>query len=332
MTRIALDGMGGDKAPDVVVQGLKDASKIREFKAFLVGDEKALIRAVDKFQLRGKVEIVHAAEVAQPGESPSMVVRKKQNSSIGVGIRMQKEGKADAFISAGSTGAVMAFSLLTLGRIKGVNRPAIATFFPTKQGFTLVLDVGANSDCKPENLLQFAIMGSLYLSDSFKKEKPRVALLSMGEEASKGNDLTLSAHELLKSTPLVNFIGNIEGNRILDGLADVVVCDGFVGNAVLKFGESIVEYVSQLLRQSITEGLRAKMGGLILRPSLKRMVKRMNYEEYGGAPLLGIDGVTFICHGKSTPRAIRSAIVSTCDYVEGRVNEHIKEQLLELAS
>jgi glycerol-3-phosphate acyltransferase PlsX len=226
----------------------------------------------------------------------------------------------------------MAFSLLTLGRLKGVNRPAVAAFFPTKKGFSLVLDVGANSDCKALNLLQFALMGSIYLSYTFDKEKPEVALLSMGEEDTKGNDLTLAAHDLLKSTEMINFVGNIEGSRILDGVADVVICDGFVGNAILKFGESIVEYVSEAIKESVNSGLKAKLGALMLRSSFQKLVGRMSYEEYGGAPLLGIDGVSFICHGKSKAKAIRSALHSTCDYVERRVNEHIREQLRELST
>ena len=331
MTRIALDAMGGDKAPDTIVQGLAEAIRDRQFSAFLVGDEKKIGKSLERHGLHGSVELVHTSEVVGPDESPSMAVRRRRDSSIGIGVRMQKEGKVDAFVSAGSTGAVMAFSLLTLGRLKGVNRPAIAAFFPTKVGFSLVLDVGANSNCKPLNLLQFAVMGSIYLSYSFQKESPRVALLSMGEEDSKGNDLTLATHELLKSADPINFVGNIEASRILDGVADVIVCDGFVGNAVLKFGESIIDYVTQSIKESVREGLKAKLGALMLRSSFKKTMKRMNYEEYGGAPLLGIDGAVFACHGKSTSRAIRSALISTCDYVEGRVNEHIREELTMLA-
>lgn len=332
MTRIAVDAMGGDRGPETVVQGLREAVKDRQFQAFLVGDERVVGPSVERLGVGPSVQLVHAPEVIGPDDAPSTAVRKKHNSSIGVGIRMQKEGKVDAFVSAGNTGAVMAFSLLTLRRLKGVNRPAIAAFFPTREGFSLVLDVGANSDCKPVNLLQFAVMGSIYLSYSFSKDRPRVALLSMGEEDSKGNDLTLAAHDLLKSTESINFVGNIEGSRILDGVADVVVCDGFVGNAILKFGESIVEYVSQSIKESVTGGLRAKFGAMMLKPCFHKLVKRMSYEEYGGAPLLGIDGVSFVCHGKSKPRAIRSAIISTCNYVERRVNEHIREQLALLAS
>jgi len=332
MTRIAVDAMGGDRGPDAVVQGLCEAAEDREFQGFLIGDESVVRPSVERLGVGSSIQFVHAPEVVGPEEAPSTAVRKKQNSSIAVGIRMQKEGEVDAFVSAGNTGAVMAFSLLKLRRLKGVNRPAIAAFFPTREGFSLVLDVGANSNCRPINLLQFAVMGSIYLSYSFKKESPRVALLSMGEEDSKGNDLTLAAHDLLKSTESINFVGNIEGSRILDGVADVVVCDGFVGNAILKFGESIVEYVSQSIKESITGGLRTKFGAMMLKPSFRKLVRRMSYEEYGGAPLLGIDGVSFVCHGKSKPRAIRSAINSTCNYVERRVNEHIRERLMLLAS
>ncbi len=330
MTRIAVDAMGGDRGPGAVVEGLREALDNRQFRALLVGDAQVTGPLVERAGIEGAVELVHASDVVGADEVPSAAIRKKPNSSIGIGVKLQKEGRADAFVSAGNTGAVMAHSLLTLRRLAGVARPAIAAFFPTKNGFSLVLDVGANSDCKPVNLLQFAVMGSIYLSFSFKKDRPRVALLSMGEEATKGNDLTLAAHDLLKSAELINFVGNIEGSRILDGLADVVVCDGFVGNAILKFGESIVEYVSESIKESVSGGLRAKMGAVMLRPSFQKLVKRMSYEEYGGAPLLGIDGVSFVCHGKSKPRAIRSALFSTCNYVEEKVNDHIKEELARL--
>jgi len=332
MTRVAVDAMGGDRGPETIVQGLMDALSTREFEALLVGDEAVIGPVLDRYGPHPRVELIHAPHVIGSHEAPSAAVRRKRDSSIGLGLGLQREKKADAFVSAGNTGAVMAFSLLTLGRLKGVSRPAVAAFFPTKKGFSLVLDVGANSDCKALNLLQFAIMGSIYLSYSFNKARPEVALLSMGEEETKGNDLTLAAHDLLRSTELLNFVGNIEGSRILDGVADVVVCDGFVGNAILKFGESIVEYVSETIRESVSSGLKAKLGALMLKSSFQTLVKRMSYEEYGGAPLLGIDGVSFICHGKSKARAIRSAIISTCDYVEERVNEHIREQLAQLSS
>ena len=332
MTRVAVDAMGGDRGPETIIEGLMDALDARQFEAVVVGDEKIVTPILNRHGSRPDVQVVHAPQVIGSHEAPAQAVRKKIDSSIGIGVRLQKENRADAFVSAGNTGAVMAFSLLTLGRLKGVNRPAVAAFFPTKTGFSLVLDVGANSDCKALNLLQFALMGSIYLSYSFNKERPEVALLSMGEEDTKGNDLTLAAHDLLKSTDMINFVGNIEGSRILDGAADVVICDGFVGNAILKFGESIVEYVSEAIKDSVNSSLKAKVGAMMLRSSFQKLVGRMSYEEYGGAPLLGIDGVSFICHGKSRAKAIRSALVSTCDYVEARVNEHIREQLSELSS
>jgi glycerol-3-phosphate acyltransferase PlsX len=331
MTRVAVDAMGGDRGPETIIEGLMDALSSREFEALVVGDGKTITPLLNRHGSHSDVQVVHAQQVVGSHEAPGQAVRKKADSSIGIGVRLQKEGRADAFVSAGNTGAIMAFSLLTLGRLKGVNRPAVAAFFPTKKGFSLVLDVGANSDCKALNLLQFALMGSIYLSYTFDKERPEVALLSMGEEDTKGNDLTLAAHDLLKSTEMINFVGNIEGSRILDGVADVVICDGFVGNAILKFGESIVEYVSEAIKESVNSGLKAKLGALMLRSSFQKLVGRMSYEEYGGAPLLGIDGVSFICHGKSRAKAIRSALHSTCDYVEGRVNEHIREQLRELS-
>ena len=332
MTRVAVDAMGGDRGPETVVQGLVDALSTREFEALLVGDEAVVGPALESHGKHERIELVHAPQVVGAHEAPSAALRRKRHSSIGIGLGLQKEMRADAFVSAGNTGAIMAFSLVTLGRLKGVSRPAVAAFFPTKRGFSLVLDVGANSDCKAVNLLQFALMGSIYLSYSFKKERPGVALLSMGEEDTKGNDLTLAAYDLLRSTDLLNFVGTIEGSRILDGVADVVVCDGFVGNAVLKFGESIVEYVSDTIRESVDSGLKARLGALLLKSCFQNLVRRMSYEEYGGAPLLGIDGVSFICHGKSKARAIRSAVLSTCDYVEAKVNEHIREQLTQLSS
>jgi len=263
-------------------------------------------------------------------ESPSASFRQKKDSSIAIAIQLQKEGKADAVVSAGNTGVVMATSLLRLGRLKGVQRPAIAALLPTKKGYVTMLDVGANVDSKPLHLLQFAIMGYIYVNYMFNKIRPKVGLLSIGEESSKGNELTQEVHKLLKNLKehnLINFIGNVEGRDVLKGNADVVICDGFVGNIVLKMAESIYDMIMRPLKDFIKGKMRGKVGFMMLKPVFDKLRTQLDYEEYGGAPLLGIKGVSIICHGSSGPRAIMNAIKVAHKYVSEKVNEHIEEQL-----
>jgi glycerol-3-phosphate acyltransferase PlsX len=259
-------------------------------------------------------------------DSPIEAVRQKRNASINVGLRLQKEGRADAFISAGNTGAVMAASLLTLGRLKGVGRPAIAALFPTEEGVALVLDVGANSDCKAQHLYQFGIMGALYSRFILKVKNPKVGLLSIGEEQTKGNELTIASHKMLDNSGL-NFCGNVEGRDILKGTADVVVCDGFVGNIVLKFAESSGSFMTNLLKKKIRGNLLATIGAFLMKPAFRSLRQSLDSADHGGAPLLGINGVCIICHGNSSPKAIKNALLVAADMVRKQVNNVIQEQL-----
>jgi glycerol-3-phosphate acyltransferase PlsX len=272
-----------------------------------------------------QIDIAHASEVVGMSEAPASAIRKKKDSSIAVAMRLLKEGKADALVSAGNTGAVVAGSLVSIGRLHGVSRPAIATFYPTSSRAAIFLDIGANSVCTPKNLVQFGVMGSVFAEYHLGIKDPRVGLLNIGEERSKGTDMIRAAYDLLKRVDL-NFVGNVEGRDVMAGKADVVVCDGFVGNVVLKFSESILSFTSQMLRQEIKKSVRAKLGALLLKDVFSTFRLRLDYAEYGGAPLLGVNGVVIICHGKSSPRAIRNAILMAQRFVSYGINEHIEER------
>lgn len=328
--RIAVDAMGGDRAPEVVVQGVVEALNSSEdpLEIYLIGDEQIIVSCLTETK---KVKIIHAPEVVGTDESPSVALRKKTNSSIGIAIGLQKERRVDAFVSAGNTGAVMAFSLFSLGRLAGVIRPSLASFFPTLRGYIIVLDVGANTDCKPVNLLQFAVMGSIYVQNVLGKSKPKVALLNIGEEPTKGNELTQKTYRLLENSGL-NFTGNIEGRDILTGEADVIVCDGFVGNVILKFTESLKDLLINYLGIYMRKEPKVKMGASLLLPFLEDFKSKLNYEEYGGAPLLGIDGITIVCHGNSSSRAIRNAIFVASQCAKSRINKKIETKLQNLLS
>ena len=328
--RIAVDAMGGDRAPEVVVQGVLEAldSSEEPLEICLTGDEQ-IIRAC--LPDRKSITIVHTPSVVGADESPAVALRKKADSSIGRAINLQKNKEVDAFVSAGNTGAIMAFSLFALGRLEGVARPSLASFFPTLRGYIIVLDVGANTDCKPANLLQFAVMGSIYVQNVLEKSEPRVALLNIGEEATKGNEVTQRTYGLLENSGL-NFIGNIEGRDILTGQADVIVCDGFVGNVILKFTESLKDLLINYLGIYMRKEPKVKMGASLLSPFLEDFKSKLNYEEYGGAPLLGIDGITIVCHGNSSSRAIRNAIFVASRCARSRINKKIETKLRSLLS
>ncbi len=325
---IALDAMGGDQAPAQIVAGalawLAGGSPDR---LLLVGDEPVVREEVRR---QGgspdQLTFVHAPEQIGMGDAAAHSVRRKRRSSIAVCATLVKEGEAQALVSAGNTGAVVAASQLTLRRLPGVERPAIATLVPTEEDFCILLDVGANADCKPSHLVQFASMGSVYASCALGRREPRVGLLSIGEESSKGNELTQATHALLKQAE-INFIGNVEGRDILGGGSDVVVCDGFTGNVLLKFSESIIELLSTMLRREIMRDLRSKLGAVILTPALKRFRKDLDYSEYGGAPLLGVNGVCIIAHGSSSPKAIKNAIRVAAAAVRHEVNQRIIDLL-----
>lgn len=305
--RIALDAMGTDGAPSSEIEGasgaLLDAEADPDLEIILVGEEDRIQEELDRRPElpRDRLSIVDAPDRIVPGEPPAQAVRRKRSSSIVVGVQLQKQGKADAFVSAGSTGAVMAASLLFLRPLPGVDRPAIGTVLPTSGCPTLLLDAGANVDCKPYHLVQFAHLGHIYARDILKVERPRIGLLNIGEEPEKGNELAVGAHKLLATEPGLHFVGNIEGREIIRGGCDVLVADGFDGNLILKFYESVAEFIIQLLKRELKAHHADEL-------DLHEVFRFLDYAEYGGAPLLGVDGVTIIMHGSSPPRAIRNAL------------------------
>lgn len=326
--KIAVDAMGGDNAPHAVVAGAVQAA--REFGAgiILVGVAQTIETELRKHTQAKTlpIEIMNATEVVDMLDSPATVFRRKKDSSIRVANELVRSGEAVAVISAGHTGAAMTTSLFVLGKLEGVERPAIATFMPTVKGTSIVLDVGANVDCKPTHLLQFAVMGEVYAKYLLKIPNPRVGLLSIGEEATKGNELTKEAFKLLTETS-VNFIGNVEGRDVMSGKADVVVCDGFIGNVVLKVSESVAEAIGLMIRENIGDNLVRKLGYLMMRPAFRALKRRIDYAEYGGAPLIGIDGISIISHGRSSDRAIKNAIRVAAELAKSEVNKHIHEDI-----
>ncbi|MCA9733153.1 MAG: phosphate acyltransferase PlsX [Deferribacteres bacterium] len=329
--KIALDAMGGDNAPDALVEGGLIASNQckGEVEVVFVGDLERIEEVIKRNQQladKARYSIVHASQVVEMDESPAIAIKKKPDASIFVAQKLQKEGKVDAVVSAGSTGAAMASALLTLGRLKGVHRPAIGTFVPHEDDFTFLIDVGANVDSKPRNLVEFAIMGSIFTSKIMGKPRPKVALLSIGEEKKKGNELTLQVHAELSQSKL-NFIGNVEGNDILNSEANVIVCDGFVGNILLKFAENLYEVLREQIKRNVRGSKIAMMGAFLMTRVFKIIKKTWDYEEYGGVPLLGINGVVIISHGRSTAKAISNAILEAREMVDKKINEIIQQEL-----
>ncbi len=321
--RIAVDAMGGDYAPGEIIKGSLAAAREYGLEIILVGNEKQVRSGMGGDNCNSLVDILHAPEVIEMGEPPAVAVRRKQNSSVVMAARLVKEGSAQAFVSAGSTGAAMAAALLQVGRIKGVDRPAIASVLPNEKGFTVLLDAGANVDCKPHQLLQFGLMGYLYAQKILAISAPKVGLLSVGEEETKGNELTLSVFPLLKNSGL-NFTGNVEGRDIFQGTVDVVVCDGFVGNIVLKTGEGMVAALFKMFKEEIARNWLARLGTAVALYALRNFRRRLDYAEYGGAPLLGVNGVAIICHGSSKEKAIKNAIRLARESVENRLVEAIQ--------
>jgi glycerol-3-phosphate acyltransferase PlsX len=331
--RIALDAMGGDDAPASPVAGAVRAVREDGFSVLLVGDE-ALIRAeldrqVGAERVAHRLEIVHADEVVGMDEPPITPIRKKRRSSIRIGAELVKEGRASALVSAGNTGAAMIAAKMVVGVASGVDRPALAATLPNRTGWTLLLDVGANVDSKPEHLVQFGVMGHLFARQMFGVAKPRVGVLSIGEEEGKGNDLTREVFLGLRCAGL-NFIGNVEGRDIFNGTADVVVCDGFVGNVVLKSAESLAEMLFEMIREEISKSPLTRLAGGLAKPAFVRLRKRTAYDEYGGAPLLGLKGGCFIAHGRANALAMSNALRRAAEFVEGRVAERISEELESL--
>lgn len=318
--------MGGDRGPVVNIEGAVAAARELGLSVLLVGNEEELSRSLRRHSTNGLgITICHAPETVGMNESPSAALRKKKHSSIRVGLELVKRGEADAFISAGNTGAVMATAMVTLGSLPGVERPAIALIVPTLRGQAILLDAGANADCKPRHLLQFAIMGDIYARQVMGKTSPTVGLLSIGEEESKGNELTREAFKELEEERSLNFIGNVEGREVFGGAADIIVCDGFTGNIALKISESAAEFFTVLLKEELEKGLVGKLGALLTRGAFRRFKKRVDYTEYGGAPLLGVGGMCIISHGRSTAKAIKNAIRVAAECVENKVIEHIRK-------
>jgi len=328
--KIAVDAMGGDYAPREIVLGAVRARRELGIDVILVGNEIQVTKELKSQKAEHLIPVVNAAEIIAMNESPAGAVRRKRNSSIVKAVEIIKEGNAAALVSAGSTGAAMAASLLHWGRIKSIGRPAIATLLPNRNGGTLLLDAGANTDCSPKHLLQFAIMGSLYSELILGVKNPAVGLLNIGEEETKGNELTLSAYSLLKESG-VNFIGNVEGRDIFSGVADVVVCDGFVGNVVLKTGEGLATALFNTIREEISKSVLAKLGATLIIPLLKELKRKMDYAEYGGAPLLGVNGITIIAHGSSNSTAIKNAIQLAKNLAEKDIVTAIREGVVAMA-
>lgn len=328
--RIAVDVMGGDFAPRNVIDGALEA--LREtnnrFEIIFVGPEATVLEELRQRQSNGfSYHIVNASQVIGMHDGATAALKQKRDSTITVGLTLQKEGKADAFVSAGNTGAVMSASTLILGRIEGVGRPTIGAFFPNEQGVCLLLDAGANVDCKPQHLYEFAVMGSIYAREMFKYENPRVGLLNIGEEASKGSEVVKETYHLLKNSQL-NFIGNVEGRDILRGAVQVVVCDGFVGNIVLKFGESVPAFFKSAVTQYFAKHRFKMILAAFIRGTMRNALKGLDYEEFGGVPLLGINGISIIGHGKSTPKAIKNMIFKAEEMVRKGINQRIQEALM----
>jgi glycerol-3-phosphate acyltransferase PlsX len=326
MMRVAIDAMGGDYAPREIVAGAVRAARELEVDVTLVGPTALLqgeLRSLDASGLPIRIE--EAPEVIGMAEAPAMALRRKRRASVVVAVDLVRRGDADAMVSAGNTGAAMAAALLILGRIEGIDRPAIAAVLPTLRGRAIMLDVGANVDCPPKHLLQFALMGSVYASRVLGIAKPRVGLLSNGAEDTKGTEAVIRAAELLRRTNL-HFTGNVEGRDFFDGTADVVVCDGFVGNIALKFGEGLAVGIFTLLREELSRGLPVRLGVALARPRLRALARRMDYTEYGGAPLLGVNGVCIISHGSSKAKAIRNAVALAEESVRARMVDAIRTE------
>ena len=327
---VAVDVMGGDHAPSHEISGAVMAARQWQIPIVLVGQTESVQNELARHDIAGlDIRIVHASEIVGMHDSASDAVRKKKDSSIRVAFDLVKQGTANAVVSTGNSGATMAAGMFVLKRIPGIDRPAIATVVPNLKDQTLILDVGGNVDCKSPHLVQFALMGSVYASQMLGKSMPRVGLLSNGEEESKGNDLTREASLVLKKSSL-NYIGYTEGRDIYNGRVDVVVCDGFVGNVVLKVSEGLAEAMSLMLREELSSRILSRLGYLLVRPALKAFRKKVDYAEYGGAPLLGIQGTAMICHGSSSPRAIMNAIKMAHDSETHQVNKKLNERLEEI--
>ena len=329
--RIILDGMGGDNAPAAVVEGAVIASKDIEHEIVIIGQEELIQNELNKYRYNPKkISVVNAREVITNEEAPVRAVRSKKDSSIVRGINMVKNGEGDIFISAGSTGALLSGGLFILGRIQGIDRPALASVYPIVGGTpSLLVDAGANAECKPNNLLEFGIMGNIYMEKVIGRENPKVGLVNIGTEAAKGNTLTKAAYELLEQSDM-NFIGNVEAREVPKGVCDVIVCDGFTGNVVLKLTEGLAWNILQVIKKKFTDGVKAKLGAALLIDKLSELKTEFDYSEYGGAPILGVKGPIVKMHGSSSANAVKNTILKGIPYVEEKVVETIQNSVLEI--
>lgn len=331
MAKIIVDVMGGDYGHKIIIDGVFEALKVIDDEIIFVGAENLIKEVVNTYyfknDLKKRISIVNSNQFITMEDSPIESMRKKPASSMAIGLDLMKEKKADAFLSAGNTGAMMVTAMKKLDLIEGIERPAIGALLPNANNeATLLIDAGANVDCKPKHLLQFALMGSIFYEYIFEKSKPAVGLLNIGTEKNKGTELTKSTFELLEKSNL-NFIGNIEGRDVFKGQTNVVVCDGFVGNIVLKISEQLALTITQFLKESLLSNFRSKIGALLVSSELKKLKKRISYDEYGGAPLLGINGCCIKCHGSSNAKAVKSAVITSSKYIKNDLNGILRKEL-----
>jgi len=328
--RIAVDVMGGDNAPGAIIEGSILALKEYGTELYLIGLRDEILKYLgEEYKNHQKVNIIEASEIINADEAPVSAIKQKKDSSMVIGLKLVKEGQCDAFVSAGSTGAFLAGSLLKVGRIKGIDRPALSPLLPTLKGSCMIIDAGANVDSKPKNLQQYAVMGSIYMEKVMGIKKPRVGLLNIGAEASKGNELTKQSYDLIKNTG-VNFIGNTEARDIISGVCDVCVCDGFDGNVLLKTTEGVAMTLFKLLKDEFMKSLKTKLGAMLLMDSLKNIKKSFDYTEVGGAPFLGINGIMIKAHGSSDAKAIKNAIRQAKILYDNKCLDTIMEEIIKL--
>lgn len=330
MVNVAVDAMGGDNAPVEIVKGAIEAiQESKDLKVFLVGREEVIKEELKKYTYNlEQVEIVHAQEVIETAEPPVMAIRRKKDSSIVKAMYMVKDGTCDAFVSAGSTGAILVGGQVIVGRIKGVERPPLAPLIPTEKGVSLLVDCGANVDARPSHLVQFAKMGSVYMEHIMGVKNPKVGIVNIGAEEEKGNALVKETFPLLKNCPEINFIGSVEARDIPAGVADVVVCEAFVGNVVLKMYEGVAGSLIKKVKEGMVSTFRSKIGALLVKPALKKTLKSFSTDQYGGAPMLGLTGLVVKAHGSSNAVEIKNSILQCIAFKEQKINEKIKEKII----
>ncbi len=329
MVKVAVDAMGGDYAPAEMVKGVIDAVTLRQdIKVFLIGQQDMIKEELAKYSYQGsQIEVIHAPEVIETAEPPVMAIRKKKQSSIVVGMNMVKEKKADAFVSAGSSGAILVGGQVIVGRIKGVERPPLAPLIPTEKGVSLLVDCGANVDARASHLVQFAKMGSIYMENVLQVKNPRVAIVNIGAEEEKGNALVKETFPLLKNCPDINFVGSIEARDIPHGEADVIVCEAFVGNVILKLYEGVGATFLSMVKKGMLDSFRSKIGALLVKPALKKTMKGFDASEYGGAPLLGLNGLVVKTHGSSKAKEVTNSVIQCVTFKEQEINEKIRTNI-----